>query len=101
MARREALHQILVSMLGSNYVYFQPPESLKLHYPCIIYELSDDSVIHADDDKYLRKKRYTVTVIDKNPDSIIPDEIIKLRYCNFDRFFISDNLNHFAFTLYY
>lgn len=101
MGKREVLHQILVNMLGSDNVYFQPPESLKLKYPCIIYSLSDDIVSHANDEKYLRRKRYNVMVIDKNPDSLIPDKIDTLQYCSFDRFYISDNLNHFVFNLYY
>lgn len=101
MGKREVLHQILVSMLGSNNVYFQPPESVKIKYPCIIYSLSDDIVSHADNVKYLQKKRYSITVIDKNPDSLIPDKINTIQYCSFDRFYISDNLNHFVFNLYY
>ena len=35
--RRLDLHEILVDALGSGNVYFQPPASLKMVYPCIRY----------------------------------------------------------------
>lgn len=101
MVKREALHRNLVSILGSNNVYFQPPETLKIKYPCIVYSLSSDITKHADDKKYLNKNRYTITIIDKNPDSEFPNLLKELDYCSFDRFFVSDNLNHFVFDLYY
>lgn len=96
---REELHEVFVNILGSRNVYFQPPESLKIKYPCIIYERSDIRTVKADNDDYLVRNRYTVTVIDADPDSKLPYEILKLRYCNFDRHFVSDNLNHDVFTL--
>ena len=37
MDRRLQLHEELCSVLGSRNVYFQPPETIKLTYPCIIY----------------------------------------------------------------
>lgn len=37
MANRLNLHEEFATLLGSNNVYFQPPESVKLNYPCIKY----------------------------------------------------------------
>jgi hypothetical protein len=99
--KRLELHNILVNLISSERVYFQPPSSIKLIYPCIIYELDSINVTYADSIKYKNKKRYTITVIDQNPDSEIPNNILMLNYCSFDRHFISDNLNHYVFTLYY
>lgn len=101
MASRLNLQKLLESILGSRNVYFQPPESIKLVYPCIIYERNDGRSFHADDDLYNYRKSYTITVIDKNPDSIFPDELEKLRYCSMDRYYSADNLNHWIFTIYY
>lgn len=98
---REELHEILVNILGSRNVYFQPPESVKLKYPCIVYERSDIFSYKADNKKYLINKRYTVTVIDEDPDSELPDKLMQLDYCSFNRHFVSDNLNHDVFTIYY
>ena len=98
---REDLHEILCEILGSRNVYFQPPESLKLKYPCIVYERSYIRMIRADNDIYQANKEYTVTVIDEDPDSLIPDKMIALKYCAFDRHFVADNLNHDVFRIYY
>lgn len=99
--RRQKLQGDLVQLLGSTRVYFNPPESLKLVYPCIIYERYNGRAFYANDEKYIYRKNYSVTVIDRNPDSVIPDKLLKLPYCSFDRHFESDNLHHWVYTLYY
>ena len=98
---REDLHEILVNILGSRNVYFQPPESMRLKYPCIIYERSYIRTIKADNMDFLSIKEYTVIVIDEDPDSEVPDKLQALEYCQFNRHFVMDNLNHDVFTLYY
>lgn len=98
---REDLHYVLVNLLGSSNVYFQPPETTKLKYPCIVYELSDMETVKADNKKYLVRKRYQVTIIDEDPDSELPDKMIKLPYCRFDRPFSTEDLNHWVFSLYF
>lgn len=101
MNSRIKLHEELKTLIGSSYVYFQPPESVKMTYPCIVYGLDNIDVKHANDKTYLNTKRYNITVIDKNPDSIIPDKLLLLPMCSFDRFYTADNLNHWVFTLYF
>ena len=73
MAKRLDLHQELCDILATTNVYFQPPASLSMKYPCIRYSLSGIDVDHADDSNYKSDRQYTVTVIDRNPDSGIPD----------------------------
>ena len=101
MASRLNLQKLLESILGTRNVYFQPPESIKLIYPCIIYERSRGIPFQANDNLYNYRKSYMITVIDRDPDSSIPDELEKLRYCTMDRYFEADNLNHWVFTIYY
>ena len=101
MGQRLALHQILMTILGSSNVYFQPPATVKMNYPCIVYRRSDIDTSFADDNPYITNKRYQVTVIDANPDSLIPDKVGKLPKCVFDRHFKADNLNHDVYQLYY
>ena len=98
---RLSLHAVLVNVLGSSKVYFQPPATIKMDYPCIVYKLDAVDAIHADDFRYLNSKRYLITVIDADPDTILPDKLLKLRYCSFDSHFISNNLNHYIHSLYY
>jgi hypothetical protein len=101
MGDRVDFHYILTGLLGSNYVYFQPPETLKLTYPCIVYQREAEDVKYANNRLYTHKKRYQVTVIDKNPDSEIPDKIRQLPYSSFNRHYTADNLNHDVYDVYY
>lgn len=102
MSSRVELQTKLEEILGSRNVYYQPPESINLQYPCIIYSLNQIRKVHADDIAYLKHKSYSVTIIDKNPDSLIPDTLDEaFLYSDFDRVYKADNLNHFVYTVYY
>lgn len=101
MADRVELQRKLEELLGSRNVYFQPPESIKLNYPCIVYNLSGVSTKHADDRLYKADKSYTVTLMHKNPDNDIFDKLLNFPKSRFDRSFVSDNINHYTFTIFY
>ena len=102
MSSRLDLHKELVELLGTRNVYFQPPESIKLIYPCIVYSISDISKRNADNKMYNSTIEYEVIVIDPDPDSEISMKILShFPMCRFDRAYTSDNLNHSALTLYY
>lgn len=98
---RIELQTLLEKLLGSRNVYFQPPENIKLHYPCIIYELSNFNTIKADNRDYLLHDRYTVTLIHRDPDNDLKRTIQELPNCSLDRSFVTENLYHYAFTLFY
>ena len=101
MSDRIELQRTLESILGSRNVYFQPPENLKLSYPCIVYNLSSIHTLNSDDMKYRVNKAYMITLIDKNPDSQFIDKLLELKLCRYDRHYVSDNLNHECFTIYW
>lgn len=101
MSKRIQLHFILVDLLGSSNVYFQPPSTIKMDYPCIVYKLADIDTRYANNKLYTRHKKYKVSIIDKNPDSVIPDKLSKLPLCKFDTAYTMDNLNHYVYNLYY
>jgi len=101
MGTRADLQTLLETLLGSRNVYFQPPPTLQMNYPCIVYNLDDMDTKFADNYPYVVEKRYSLTVIDKNPDSSILDQVIMLQKCIFDRHFVADNLNHNIFILYF
>lgn len=100
MVSRPDLQKALTNVLGSKNVYFQPPESVKLSYPCIVYEEVKGKDIRADDRLYLYRKAYSLVYIDKNPDSDVPDKIRVLSLCDSGRPYKADNLNHWPFTIY-
>ena len=99
MGQRLDLHQILENILGSDNVYFQPPPEHRMSYPCIVYNRSNIRPAFSDNIPYKHDKEYTLTVIDPNPDSAIPDLISQLPRCIFDRHFTSDQLNHDVFNI--
>ena len=101
MGSRLELQNLLESILGSRNVYYQPPESIKIKYPAIIYSRNNIDNNFADDIVYMQNHTYQIIVIDANPDSEIINKISKLPMCRYDRHYTSDNLNHDVFTLYY
>lgn len=101
MNRREELHEILCEALGSRNVYFQPPESIKMQYPAIVYSRDDIDNNFANNSVYMQSLAYSVIVIDSDPDSEAVDKVSKLPRCQYDRHYKSDNLNHDIFTIYY
>lgn len=96
---RETLDQIFRGITPN--VYFSPPASISMKYPCIRYEFSNFNTDYADNQNYLVRKRYTATVIDYDPDSELPEEMLKIPYCSSDRSYVVDGLNHFVFTIFW
>jgi hypothetical protein len=101
MGSRLELQTLLEGVLGSDDVYFQAPPNNLMQYPCIVYTWDDTKTDFADNSPYRHSKRYLVTVIDRIPDSLIPDDIAQLPLSSMERTFKKDNLNHFVFTLYF
>jgi len=101
MGDRLDLHTILGDIPGVSAVYFQPPSTVSMVYPCIVYQRSLIRIRHANNNPYSHKKQYTVTVIDKNPDTVIPDYVGLLESASFDRRYVVDNLYHDVFTIYF
>ena len=100
--RREEFGRKLAVIPGVVKCYFQPPESVKLKYPCIVYQRDNAQTEYADDAPYTFRWRYSVMVIDPNPDSAIPDFLKDhFMYCDFERAFPANNLNHYVFNIYY
>lgn len=99
MAPRLQLQSLLETFTEN--VYFQPPTNIHLQYPCIMYERDDAESEFANNANYRYTKRYLVTVIDRDPDSAIPDMVAALPLCTFNRFFTADDLNHDVFNLFF
>ena len=100
MARSRLDLQALFEGIVEN-VYFQPPLNAQMEYPCILYERDGTSADHADNELYRHAKRYQVTVVDRNPDTQLAEEVESLRYANFERSFQKDDLNHYVFSVYF
>lgn len=106
MVRRLQLQSLLENLMGDEpedklTVYHQQPPNLLMQYPCILYKRDGDETLFASNKRYHRTQRYQVTVIDSDPDSLIPEKVAALPLCKFDRFYTADNLNHDVFTLFF
>jgi len=99
MASRTDLQTLLESTLGSSNVYFQPPPSLQMGYPCIVYSRSDIDTAYAANLPYKLTNEYELIAIDSDPDSDIPDNLAALPRCAFSRAYQADQLNHYVFTI--
>lgn len=101
--RRLELHATFVSIIGTenqSHVYYNPPEGLRLQYPAIVYHPITISKRYADNKTYKMDTGYIVTVITREPDSVIVQKIASLPTCSFDRHMFIDNLIHDTFTIY-
>lgn len=97
---RIELQEALEEFLGSRNVYYQPPATIKLQYPCILYERSDIRQVYADNTSYLKHKQYTLTIIHKDADSTLPEDILdNFQLISFDRDYKADNLYHEVYTI--
>lgn len=102
MDKRLELHAKLVELIGNNNVYFQPPASVLLSYPCVIYSVGNGSTKRADNTVYNYVNSYEITFIFKRPNIGIIEQVMRaLPMCTPTRMYASDNLNHYAFSVYY
>lgn len=98
--RRLNLQSRLEEILGSNNVYFQPPASIHMRYPCFVYNYDNATVLHASNVPYKDYDRYTLTLITKDPlPETVMSEIDSIPYARFSRHFVEDNLHHFSYTV--
>lgn len=99
---RIELHKKLCDLLGSKNVYYQPPESLKINLPAIIYYADTPQEVNANNGVYFLGHRYHVTYLTLDPDSQVVDDILtSFKKIHAETFFKKDNTNHYQFTLYY
>lgn len=99
--RRTELQSFLEELLGSSNVYFQPPDTTRMNYPCLVYSRDNNYKISANNKGYRTVQRYQVTAISRNPDNPIIDDLLKLPRCSYSRGFVADGLTHDAFELYF
>lgn len=112
--RSDLLIQELKDLLGTDEVYFQPSAVAGdgmdqayiftgLQYPCFIIERTTAYQPNANDRKYLFRPGYRVTYINRDePDPEMLEIVVRhFSCCSYDQHFVSDNLHHDVFTIYY
>jgi hypothetical protein len=99
---RSDLQELLDSLVPEGKrAYFQEPGNLQMSYPCILYKRSDVQFEHADNSPYAKRNRWTITVIDPDPESTILAKVEALPTVSFDRHYVAENLNHDVYTIFF
>ena len=99
--RSQELQSTFEDLLESRNVYYNPPASVRMSYPAIVFTRSKIENMFANNYVYRQNHRYEVTVIDEDPDCKYALKVSRLPMCSHDRAFVSENLYHNVFTLYY
>lgn len=100
MTRLE-MQDALEEVLGSPNVYFNPPATVRIKYPAIIFKLENIDQRYADDKTYKKDRAYLVTLVHHDPDNEIIDRLVwTFQKIRFDRTYVNDNLYHYVYVLY-
>lgn len=97
--RRDELQALFLTLVPN--VYFQPPESVQMNYPCIIYKRDDVKTEFANNSPYKHMTRYQATYVDTDPDGDIRSKLAELPLCSYERFYTADDLNHDVYNLFF
>jgi hypothetical protein len=97
---RQLMHDILILLLGSNNVYFQPPPNVELVYPCFVYKYGSPIVNHADNLPYRIEVQFEVTLITDDPDTPLVTTLLQRAKTSLKNSFNSSGLIHFVFTIF-
>ena len=113
--RSDDFIQELRELLGTDEVYFQPSADAGtdsfgenfiltgISYPCFIIERTTAYQPHANNRNYLFRPGYQVSYINRDePDPEMLERVLQQFPCSrYDRHYVSDNLHHDVFTIYY
>lgn len=100
--RRLELHEKLCEILGSRNVYFMPPPSKKMTFPCFVYEKSPKVILHADNKPYYTNQPYQIIYIDNNPDTTVPDEMLEeFQYCMSERSYVNNGMYYYPHRVFF
>ena len=98
---RLTLHNELVELENCK-AYYQPPENLKIEYPCFIYKRIPGEQTRANNKMYKYWRCWEITFITKDSESTIREAMLhRFSQCRHIRDYVSDNLYHHVFNLFY
>ena len=104
--RRVELNNLLGDILEEKFdvrnVYFNPPEDVKLQFPCFVYfRSSSHRILRANNTSYKFTQGYKVTFIGRRPDDSFIEEMTSRRYVGYNTSFMADGLVHDEYTIYF
>lgn len=85
-----------------KHVYFEPPETIRMEYPCIRIKRSTMKSTYASNRTYKIDDRYQLVYITREPDSeVVHDILWEFENIRHDNSAVADNLHHDYYTLYF
>jgi hypothetical protein len=85
---------------GLKGVYFEPPENLKIFYPCIVYNLREVRDSYADNVRYIERDVYSITLIELDADSPVYHYMLNsIPNIRMNSSYTSDGLYHKSFSV--
>lgn len=82
--------------------YYQPPENLRIVYPCFVYRRIPGETHLADNQMYLYHRCWEIVFITEDSESTIREDMLRhFSRCRQIRDYVADNLYHHVFNLYY
>lgn len=100
LKQRMGMQARLEETLQSKNVYFQPPASVKMEYPCIRYRYADIDSTFANNRPYITRPRFEVIYISRTMDEEMLEKLSSFPKCLCDRSYTAENLYHTVFTIY-
>lgn len=102
-ASRRVIQDILSGVMEEcgeePHVYFQPPESIKLVYPCIIYHISNIDTLYSSNLPYAHFISFETKYISKDSTSKVPNRLLKLPRSRFNTYYTAEKLHHYSYTI--
>lgn len=94
------LQDLLSGFEGVNEAYIEPPQTMA--DPCILIEpMAPDDVKYADNIRYQFRNGYTIIIMDRDVESLIPGQVADIPYSSFDRHYKLNGLHHFVYKLFF
>lgn len=102
-SKRLTFRDELASIAGDMIkLYYQPPDTVRMTYPCIVYSLSDVDLVKANDSVYINNRTYRVQYIDRSTSMDIPEKLIEgFQFVKFIDRSVIENLNHTTLEITY
>lgn len=95
---RNRLSDIMTECGEEPHLYFQPNESSRLTYPCMIYHLKTLTTRSANNRPYYNQVSFDITYITRSPVSDVPMKMLEDPMFSFDRYYTAENLHHYSYT---
>ena len=106
-SKREALQEDLKALVadyvGPVNTYYEPPENIRMTYPCFVLNLDNVDTVHSDNRVWNSDCVYSVTFMSpKVYENVIPLMVKSgfRKYVRFNRKFTSDSIQHYVFTVH-